>query len=165
MFKKLCDYLGYENTKYTLHSARAWLPTCASQLGWSEGDRRRLGHWAPGSVMMETYDRAVCTSELRLRGSIFHKITDENWEPEKEFEAPAVKDSPAPTLVGGSAITTVVKAVTNDNPSEGGPGCGKGEPGETLGLSDEDDTSSSSITRGKTSVLSEVDIADLYGEN
>ena len=71
MFHRLCEHLGYEGPKRTLRSARAWFPTCANQLEWSEEERRRLGHWAPGSQMMDTYDRALCTAELRLRSSIF----------------------------------------------------------------------------------------------
>ena len=88
LFKKLCEHLGYEDPKWTLHSARAWFPTCANQLGWSEEERRRLGHWAPGSQMMDTYDRALRTTELRLRSSIFEKITIADWVPTHSFEVP-----------------------------------------------------------------------------
>lgn len=88
MFRKLCEYLGYENPKWAMRSARAWFPTCASQLGWSEDDRMRLWHWAPGSQMMDTYDGALFTAELRFRNDIFEKITARGWVPTQSFEVP-----------------------------------------------------------------------------
>ena len=159
MFRKLCEYMGYEKPIWTLHSARAWFPTCAAQLGWSEDDRRRLGHWAPGSAMMETYDRADCTSELRLRNTIMGKIAIEGWSPTKAFEVPptdSIENNPPvqepasgrETQVGTSATPKedAVNKVSTDCELSG------------------DDSSTSSLTWDKVSVLSEVDIADLYGD-
>ena len=150
MFKKLCEFLGYANPKWTLHSARNWFPTCANQLGWSEDDRRRLGHWAPGSQMMEKYDRAICTTELRLRGSIFDLIPDHKWLPTPAFEVPQpLLDSNATSSApqtgmnqAGTRPTPAVEEIVDE--SDGG-------------------SSTSSITwDNKSDVLSEVDIADLY---
>ena len=41
---------------WAIDRPRAWFPTRANQLGRSEGERRRLGHWAPGSKMIDAYD-------------------------------------------------------------------------------------------------------------
>ena len=89
LFRRTCAQLGFEKPKWALRSARAWFPTCANQLGWSPDDRRKLGHWAPGSVMMEHYDRAVCTTELRLRGNILGGIRNDAWAPTPAFQVPA----------------------------------------------------------------------------
>ena len=132
MFKKLCEFLGYQNPKWTLHSARNWFPTCANQLGWSEDDRRRLGHWAPGSQMMERYDRAICTTELRLRSSILGMITDSKWTPTQAFEVPGRITHPPCTT------QTLTLAPTGSNEKDK-PQLSKGEeivgssesPGET----------------------------------
>ena len=159
MFRKLCEYMGYEKPIRTLHSARSWFPTCAAQLGWSEDDRRRLGHWAPGSDMMETYDRAVCTSELRLRNTIMGKITSEGRSPTKAFEVPpaaSFEDMP-PTRGSDSSGDTQVAIIPTPNKNAAtGVIITEGELSE-------DDSSTSSLTWDKLSVLSEVDIADLYG--
>ena len=81
MFRVLRATLGFGNTIWTLHSERAWLPTCANQLGWNADDRRKIGHMAHGSVMMDHYDRAAYTTELRLRDAISRKVRARNWEP------------------------------------------------------------------------------------
>ena len=60
--------------KCKLHSFRAWAPTCATQLGGHREDRGRLSHWAPGSAMPDRYDRAICTTELKVRERIFAKF-------------------------------------------------------------------------------------------
>ena len=141
---------------------RAWLPTCASQLGWSEDDRRRLGHWAPGSHMMDTYDRALCTTELRQRNSIFGKIANDGWTPTKSSDVPRVADVIRTTPPRGSAQEQTVLRIKNEPAIEttsSGKAC---EPSQIIEES-EDDSSASSITWGNCSILSEADIADLYG--
>ena len=153
MFKKLCEFLGYKNPKWTLRSARNWFPTCASQLGWSEDDRRKLGHWAPGSYMMEKYDRAICTTELRLRSSIFGMITDKKWEPTPAFEVPlTLTDSHE-----GVLVNPPVKEKDDESHEDT-----QGKRTETV---EESDSSTSSITwDNKSDGLSEVDITDLYSD-
>ena len=160
LFKKICEFLGHKDPKWTLHSARNWFPTCANQLGWSEDDRRKLGHWAPGSQMMEKYDRAVCTTELRLRSSIFGMITDSKWTPTAAFEVPL-------SLVKGEAMASNQTAISepwsghqvSENSIQATP---------TMERIEEvsDGSSTSSITwDNKSDGLSEVEevnIADLY---
>ena len=84
-FRRICVILGFEQPKWTLRSARAWCPTCANQLGWSEEDRRKLGRWAPGFSTMDHYDRAVCTTELRIRNIILWEIRDDARAPMPAF--------------------------------------------------------------------------------
>ena len=74
MVRLISDELGFNKGELSLHSARNFLPTCASQLGWGLDDRRKVGHWAPGSEMPDKYDRAFCVTELRLRDNIFPKL-------------------------------------------------------------------------------------------
>ena len=70
-----------------LHSPRNWFATCAGQLLYPREQRERLGRWAPGSVMPDHYDKAVCATELRLRSEIIGKITG-GWRPSAAFEVP-----------------------------------------------------------------------------
>ena len=77
------------NARLRIHSARAWLPTCARQLLYPREDREKLGRWAPGSVMPDRYDRAVCSTELRLRYEILSKVREEQWRPTNSFEVPS----------------------------------------------------------------------------
>ena len=154
MFREICDFLGRRNHKWTLHIPMDWFPICANQLGWSEDDRRRLGHWAPGSQMMERYDRAACATELRLGSAIFGKITNGQWEPARSFEAPI-------QVGDASANNTGLTTAPNHNPNErdGLLLTQQQEPAELSG----DDTSTSSVTRGnKSGALSGVAISDLY---
>ena len=44
--------------------------------------------------MMEHYDRAVCTAELRPRNSVLRKIRGDSWGPTPAFQAPAVDGKP-----------------------------------------------------------------------
>ena len=53
--------------------------------GRSEDGRMALGHRAPGSAMMETYNRAVCATGLRMPNSISGKIPNERWHATKAF--------------------------------------------------------------------------------
>ena len=75
------------DVKLTTHSPRSWHAAMGKQLLYSRGDRESLGHWAPGSLMPDKYDRAVCATELRLRVEILAKIRDE-WKPSGPFETP-----------------------------------------------------------------------------
>ena len=153
MFRKTCEFLGYKNPKWTLHSARNWFPTCANQLGWSEDDRRRLGHWAPGSFTMEKYDRDICTTELRLGSSIFGTITDNKWEPTPAFEVPK-------PLANSLDANQTNPQVTNEKTIEQVT-----THVERIEAVSDDDSSTSSMTwDNKSDGLSEVDIADLYSE-
>ena len=163
MFRKLCEHMGYEKPVWTLHSARAWFPTCAAQLGWSEDDRRRLGHWAPGSAMMETYDRAFCTSELRLRSKILGNITIDGWQPTKEFEVPQQIGDANNVQNGGSPSNQATLKIKDSPATQEVAGLVKNEQNDDVGESG-DESSTSSVTWDNESVLSEVDIADLYGD-
>ena len=73
-------------------------------------------------------------------------------------------DSSTPVCGRGSDMTLAKRSIGNDMPGETDQIVVKGEQCQNGDLSDEDDTSPSFITWGKTSVLSEVDIADLYGD-
>ena len=79
-------------TSCTLHSPRAFLATCANQLSFPREEREKLGRWAPGSVMPERYDRATCTTELRLRDNILAQIQN-GWKPTRAYEVPSAKPS------------------------------------------------------------------------
>ena len=78
-----------------LHSPRTFFATCAGQLRFSREEREKLGRWAPGSVMPERYDRAVCVTELRIRDDIVSRIVRDGWRPEASFAVPA-KGLPKP---------------------------------------------------------------------
>ena len=154
LFKRICEFLGYKNPKWTLHSARNWFPTCANQLGWSEEDRRKLGHWAPGSLMMERYDKAVCTTELRLRSSIFGMITDRSWVPTQSYEVPnQLKITP------DEGVTQLVPSQAVRADEGWAPQMPKGE--DKVESSDGGSSTSSITWDNKSDGLSEVDIADL----
>ena len=92
--------IGFSDIKLTTHSARNFFPTCSAQLGWSEENRRTVGHWAEGSVMPNVYDRAFCVTELRLRNNILQKIQN-GWVPTQSFEVPMEIDD------SGSPLTNV----------------------------------------------------------
>ena len=85
-FRRLTALFGFEG-KFTLRSPRNWFTTCAGQLLYSREHREKLGRWAPGSVMPDHYDRAVCATELRLRNEIIAKL-NLGWRPSKEYETP-----------------------------------------------------------------------------
>ena len=76
---------GMEN-HLKIHSPRTWYATLARQLAYPREDREKLGHWAPGSLMPDRYDRALCSTELRLRNEILTKIREQNWEPVDSYE-------------------------------------------------------------------------------
>ena len=134
MFEKFLEHLGYGGPKWAMRSARAWFPACANQPRWSEEEeRRRLGHWAPGSQTMDTYDRALCTTELRLRNSIFEKITVEGWFPTQSSEVrnKSIKDNTSATKT--PPISQPLLKIENNDPSEGGGGSEKATPAESEG--------------------------------
>ena len=112
--------------------------------------------------MMETYDRAVCATELRLRDAIFGKITTEGWHPTKAFEAPKSVENENTPIIGGSAQTPAILHVEDGHPgtNESVTAVCKTHASEAS----ESDSSTSSITWDNVSVLSEVDIADLYSD-
>ena len=56
-----------------LHSGRAWIPTCARQLLYIREEGGNLGHWPPRILMPHRYGRAICATQLRLRGEISEK--------------------------------------------------------------------------------------------
>ena len=104
--RKIAIELGY-TTKYTLHSFRAWAPTCSSQLNFPREDRGRLGHWAPGSLMPNRYDKAICATELKLRDQIFTRIRG-GWRPLHAFQVgtASVPASTQPEPEGGDDSDT-----------------------------------------------------------
>ena len=71
----------------TTHSPRSWYAELAKQLLYTRGDKGNLGHWDPGVLMPDRYDRAARAEELRLRDEIFAKIRD-GWVPPGPFETP-----------------------------------------------------------------------------
>ena len=85
---RICGNSGFEKG-YTLHSPRNWFSTCAGQLLYTREHREKLGRWAPGSVMPDHYDKAVCATELRLRSEITQRINN-GWRPSKEYEIPDI---------------------------------------------------------------------------
>ena len=129
------------DSKWALHSARNWLPTCAIRLGWSEEDRRTLGRWASNSEMMGRYDRALCATELRLRNGILSKITGENWFATASLEVPNDSQSTPPS-----------KPDVTLRPKTKGP-----EPESDV------ETSTGAAFIDNVEGLEEVDIADLFG--
>ena len=87
---RLEEKLGF-SLKLKIHSPRAWFSTCAHQLLYPREDREKLGRWAPGSLMPDLYDRAICATELRLRDEILNRIRSGGWEPSNAFETPGKK--------------------------------------------------------------------------
>ena len=102
--------------------------------------------------MMERYDRAICTTELRLRSSILGMITDSKWTPTQAFEVPGqITDPPCTTQTLTLAATGSSEKDKPQLPKEGG-----------IVDSSDGGSSTSSITwENKSDGLSEVDIADL----
>ena len=91
-----------------VHSPRSWFATLAKQLLYTREDREKLGHWAPGSLMPERYDRATCATELRLRGEILQRVRN-GWEPDGPFETPrtgVAADPDTSSVSSTSAVTT-----------------------------------------------------------
>ena len=166
MFRCLCTTLGFKDPKWTLHSPRAFFPTCANQLGWSEEDRRKIGHWAPGSVMMEHYDRAVCTTELRLRDDILRRVRTQNWVPTGSFEVPNASPDIA---VGGPQIDgpAVDPPFCDTEPAKPRSGAREVVPPGLAGCdpsfeATQSDDETSLGTDAEDADFSEVDISDLY---
>ena len=46
----------------------------AKQLLYPREAREQLGHWDPGGLMPDRYDRAICAAELRTRDAIPARI-------------------------------------------------------------------------------------------
>ena len=95
--------LGFSNG-VRLHSFRGWAPTCASQMRLPREEREKLGHWAPGSIMPDRYDKATCATELRIRTEILNKVR-EVWRPQRAFEV-ETKEGDAGTESDGSTSVT-----------------------------------------------------------
>ena len=81
---KLARELGYSD-KVSRHSFRGWAPTCASQLNFHRGERGKLGHWAPGSMMPNRYDKAACSADLELMDRISSQLRS-GWRPQHAFQ-------------------------------------------------------------------------------
>ena len=97
----------------TLHSFRNFFATCAHQLLRPREDREKLGHWAPGSVMPDRYDRATCATELRLRNEILTKVAT-GWRPTESFEVPNTGNEPTgDTQVDSGTDTTSVTSTAS----------------------------------------------------
>ena len=162
MFKKMCEHMGYANPVWALRIARAWFPTCANQLGWSEDERRRLGHWVPGPRAMDTYDRAVCTTELRVRNSNLGKITNSGWAPTPSFDVPNNQLRDVTQQSGGSEVSQPKKQSDHGATSAIVVKLGQDTPPALRAESDENSSTSSVAWDNASDVLSEVDIEDLY---
>ena len=109
--------LGFDKSA-RVHSFRGWAPTCASQLRFSREDREKLGHWAPGSIMPERYDKAECATELRLREGILEKIRT-GWRPSGAFELPTeVKAGATPSSSESETSSTSIHDPREENIAE-----------------------------------------------
>ena len=93
--------------------------------------------------MMGHYDRAVCTTELRLRNDILQKIRGQEWEPTPAFQVPVEE-----AKVKLSQASTVAE-------------CSQPDPSDPETASDASDRTSLGADVGED-VSSEVDILDLY---
>ena len=161
LLRPIATAKGFD-AKWTLHSARNWLPTCANQLGWTQEDRRKLGHWAANSEMMDRYDRALCTTELRLRNGIVSRISAEGWAPTASFEVP---EEPKLTT-GVTPMKGEPTPTPDDTPQDGGPTPapevvpvkGVAPPGES-----DSETSVGTAPSDHIDDIEEVDISDLFG--
>ena len=156
MVRLISDELGFNKGELSLHSARNFLPTCASQLGWDLDDRRKVGHWAPGSEMPGKYDRAFCVTEQRLRGNIFSKIGG-GWAPAISYEVPNVtergnsQNSEADTIRVGAQDTAVFPSPENKQEDATG----------NASEQSDGDTSTGTVSAECLEEFSDVDIADL----
>ena len=103
---RLGKSLGF-NTGIRAHSPRSWYATIARQLLYSREDREKLGHWAPGSLMPELYDRATCATELRLRDEILSKIKN-GFKPSGPFEVVNKNAANADAESSDASSTSVV---------------------------------------------------------
>ena len=104
LLKRIEVLLGF-SLGLKIHSPRSWASTCANQLLYSREDREKLGRWAPGSLMPDLYDRAVCATELRLRDEILNKIR-EGWSPSLPFETPGKEKAGSEDAETSSASST-----------------------------------------------------------
>ena len=76
-----------------------------ASITFSREDREKLGRWAPGSLMPDRYDRATCTTELRLRNEILERIRS-GWEPTNSFETPGTQSTTKDEAESSSASST-----------------------------------------------------------
>ena len=143
-FRNLRHKMGVESPGWTLHSPRNWFPSCDGQLGWTLPERRKIGRRGVKTYMPDKYDRAVCTAELRLRGTILQKIATEAWVPTAAFEVPAPEQRPAPA--GPTVVESEMPSQVSQVPST--PGSPDSDPESTSSLAPEERI--------------EVDITDLY---
>ena len=116
---RLEQFLGFHKL-LKLHSARTWFATCARQLDFSLEERTMLGHWKPGSLMPNLYDRAACATEIKLRNKVLEHI-NAGWVPAQAFEIP---NPPGPTqastarIADSSADTTSVSPTSSSGRSK-----------------------------------------------
>ena len=87
------------------HTFRGWGPTCDSQLRYSREGRGELGHWAPGGVMPDRYDKATCAPELKMRDGIFGEVRS-GWRLKKASDAWGVMPSQENAVDSGSDSET-----------------------------------------------------------
>ena len=76
---------------FKLRSIARFLQTCEEKLRppcENREESEKFGRWAPGSVMRDRYARAVCVTELRIRGDIVSRIAKGGWRPSTSFSAP-----------------------------------------------------------------------------
>ena len=96
-FRALFSTIGQKSSNCTLHSPRTVLNTYAAQLGWHKEERSVIGRWAHGSAMPDTYDRARCVTELKLRSSVLENIAN-GWNPVPDFQLPMKQRVPKVSL-------------------------------------------------------------------
>ena len=86
-----CGFSIEEAIEYNPHSFRHFLVESGQQLRTlkvcSEEDLERLGHWAKGSSMPQSYDNAAGVSELQARYTIIGALQS-GWRPAGQGELP-----------------------------------------------------------------------------
>ena len=87
-------------------------PACANQLEFPREERGELGHWAPGSLVPDKYDKDVCATELKLRSKILSHVR-EGWRPQAAFQ---VEDKCTP-LAADRKVESDVDSLTSETSS------------------------------------------------
>ena len=163
MFKASRDHAWCKNPKWEMRSARAWLPTCASQLARSEDGRRRHGHWAPCPQMVERYDRAHRAAELRLGNSTCDMISQLGWRPTVAFAVPGKLTRGEHGRYDYQTKPPDGNEASEDTPPDSTATNATNPMAYDECVKSDDDSTAASVTRcKKPGCNSEVDIADLY---
>ena len=90
-----------EASKYTLHSPRYFLPTCAGAYDFPLEKRNFIGHWSHKSTMALKYDRGFCTTELNIKNEIM-KHFHNGWRLHDTSQPGVPKQTHKPLLPTGT---------------------------------------------------------------